>query len=158
MGFWDKVRSVTDKITGKGADVDVVFPDQDLELGEPFTIRVVAKIGPNDIEVKNVELKLEAHEHIEAEGIEVEYEDGEQEVEHEVVRKDSLTYEDEVEVPVGETLEAGETYEWEVELTIPEELNGSYQGVFANHEYAALAVLDAPGNDPESDWVAFEIY
>ncbi len=158
MGFWDKVKSVKNMVTGGGAKVYIEFLDDELSLGEPFHVKIIAEVSSTDLDIRGVYLKIEAQERIEAEGIEIEYEGGEREVEHEIVRKTVETFRDEIRVSGPETLAANETYVWETEITLPENLNGTYHGVHAWHEYAMFAGLDAPGNDPDSGWVGFEIY
>lgn len=158
MGFWDKVKSVKNMVTGGAAKVHVEFMEHERELGEPFNVKITAHVKDADLSINGVYLKLRAEERIEADGIEVEYEHGEQEVEREIVRKSVTTFQHEINVSGPEDLTANETYEWEVEIVIPDNLNGTYRGQFAWHEYALFAGLDATGNDPDSGWVGFEIY
>lgn len=158
MGLWDKVKSVKNMVTGGGAEVSVIFEHERQTLGEPFRVLIRAEIKDADIEIEKVYLNVRAAEHIEADGIEIEYEGGEQEIEREIVRKQTETFRLQVEVAEAQTLSANESYEWQAEILIPEELNGTYEGKFAWHVYELFAGLDAPGNDPDSGWIPFEIY
>ncbi|MEH0155918.1 hypothetical protein V6R21_17360 [Limibacter armeniacum] len=159
MGFFDKLKAVKNMVTGGAAEVVAsIEHDGELSVGEPFNIKVQALTKDADLKIGKVYLKLRAVEHIEAEGIEVEYEGGEREVEHEIVKKTVETYNHEILVDGPQTMEANETYEWNVEVTIPEKCNGTYNGVHAEHRWMFFVGLDAFGNDPDSGWIPFDIY
>ncbi|GLS24292.1 sporulation protein [Marinibactrum halimedae] len=158
MGIWNKVKAVKNMMTGGGAKVSIVSEQETLRLGEPFTLTVRVEVADNDINIDKAYLLIRSVERIEAEGIEIEYEDGEREVEHEIVRKSTETFNADFEITGEQTLSANEVYEWSTEITLPVELNGSYQGKYAWHTYTMFAGLDALGNDPDSGWISFEIY
>ncbi len=156
MGFWDKVKSVKNMVTGGAADMEVSLSDE-RSLGEPFMVRISA-IMKGDLKISKVYLKIRAMEYIEADGIEIEYENGEQEVEREIVRKSTETFHQDYNVSGPEELDEGETYTWEYEVILSDDLNGTYQGVHALHQWEIYAGLDAMGNDPDTGWRTFEIY
>jgi len=156
MGFWDKVKSVKNMVTGGAADMEVMLPDE-RSLGEPFIVRISA-IMKGDLNISKVYLKIRAMEYIEADGVEIEYEHGEQEIEREIVRKSTETFHQDYNVSGPEELEEGETYTWEYEVVLSDDLNGTYQGVHALHQWEIYAGLDAMGNDPDTGWRTFEIY
>ncbi|PWJ42797.1 sporulation protein [Sediminitomix flava] len=158
MGFWDKVKQVKNMVTGGAAEVVVLFHENELELGKPFNITIKAQVKDVDLAIDKVYLKLRAEERVEGEGVEIEYEEGETEIEREIIHLRTTTYEDKLMVEGPMTLEAQQVYEWNVQLVIPEDLNGTYKGKFAWHEYALFAGLDAAGNDPDSGWVPFDIF
>ncbi|GAA4852077.1 hypothetical protein [Algivirga pacifica] len=159
MGLFDKIKSVANMVTGGAAEVVAsIDHDGELVLGEPFKIRVQA-LAKSNLSIDKVYLKLKSEERVEVEGIEVEYEeDGEREIEHTIARKTTVTYEHELLVAGPQTLNDGETYEWEIEVSIPENNNGTYRGIHAKHEWKFFVGLDAFGNDPDTGWIPFEIY
>lgn len=157
MGFWDKVKSVGNMITGGAAEV-MVTVDNDAEIGEPFNITIKAGVKDQDVKIDKVYLKIKSFEEVKAEGVEIEVEDGETEIEKEMVHKIVETYATEIAVDGPQTLEGGQTYEWTVEVVIPDNNYGTYKGPHARHEWQLFAGLDAFGNDPDSGWLTFEIY
>lgn len=156
MGFWDKVKSAGSALTGGGAIVRV-FVDGEPILGEPFHVIVSAEMK-KDMKVNKIYLYVRAYEEVRADGVEIEYENGRQEVEREMMHKIVDTFNTEIVVDGSQELEGGETYEWTVEVNIPTDYNGTYRGVHAKHEWMVYAGLDAFGNDPDSGWVGFDIY
>ncbi len=156
MGFFDKLKAVGNAITGGAANVSIVV-DGEPVLGEPFNVIITADVK-SDVKVDKIYLLVKAWEEVKAEGVEIEYEDGEMEVEKEMVHKVVDTFNAEIAVDGAQELSAGEKYEWVVEVNVPTEHNGTYRGVHARHEWQLFAGLDAFGNDPDSGWVGFEIY
>ena len=157
MSLWKKVKSVKNMVTGGAAELDIEITSEPL-LGQHFTVLVTAVVKQDSLNAKAVYLKIRGSERIHAEGVEIEYEDGEQEVERTVVNKTTITFEDTLSIAINETLSEGQTYEWEFEVLMSDELNGTYNGTHAWHNYQMLAGLDAPGNDPDTNWLEFEIY
>lgn len=157
MGFWDKVKSAGSALTGNSADVKV-FVNGEPILGEPFQITISAHMK-SDLKVNRIYLLMKAWEEVQAEDVDVEYHNGHQEVERELVRNVVDTFNQEFDVDGAQELQEGETYEWTIEVNVSaDDHNGTYRGVQARHEWQLYAGLDAFGNDPDSGWVGFEIY
>ena len=74
----------------------------------------------------------------------------------ETVREDientTTVHDQMIEVSGEQTLKAGEEYDWETTVTLPENALPSFIGITARHEWKILAGLDASGNDPDSGW------
>jgi hypothetical protein len=149
MGFFDK-------LTGGAAEVRVAVLGEPI-LGEPFQVEISAA-ATSGFKINKVYLLVKAWEEVKAEGVEIEIEDGELEVEKEMVHKIVDTFNAEIEVDGTQEIDSGETKTWTVEVTIDPENNGTYRGVHARHEWQLYVGLDAFGNDPDSGWVGFEIY
>lgn len=156
MGFFDKIKSGVNALTGGAADVRVAVLGEPV-LGEPFQVEISAT-ATADFKINKVYLLVKAWEEVKAEGVEIEIEDGELEVEKEMVHKIVDTFNAEIEVDGTQDIDSGETKTWTVEVTVDPENNGTYRGVHARHEWQLYAGLDAFGNDPDSGWVGFEIY
>ncbi|MBF0263916.1 MAG: hypothetical protein HQL46_01495 [Gammaproteobacteria bacterium] len=52
----------------------------------------------------------------------------------------------------AQELEANQTYEWIVDVELPENAPTIFYGRFCQHSYQAFAGLDCFGNDPDSGW------
>jgi len=157
MGFWDKVKSVTNMVTGNSAKVYLEFVEP--KLDEPFKVLIHAQVKDADISINNVYLRMRAVESVQAPDVDLVREaDGDVEHYHETVHHSEETYESEMIVSGAEELEANETYTWEAEVQLPPNALPTYLGRNAKHEWMFYAGLDMRGNDPDSDWVECEIY
>ncbi|MEM9102914.1 MAG: hypothetical protein AAGB12_11395 [Pseudomonadota bacterium] len=156
--IWNAIKSVKNMVTGNSAEIELFLEEETLELGREFNVMVKATLNEPSLNAKNVYLKIRAIERIEAEGIEIEYEDGEREVETTIVKKSTVTYEEQWLIPINSALNSEQSYEWQFTVSIPEDNNGTYSGQYAWHKYEIQAGLDTVGNDPDTGWQIFEIY
>lgn len=157
MSLWKKVKSVKNMVTGGAAELDLEIISEPI-LGQHFTVLVKAVVKQDSLNAKAVYLKIRGNERIHAEGVEIEYEDGEREVERTVVNKNTVTFQETITINLDQPLSSDQSYEWEFDVFMSDELNGTYNGTHAWHNYQMLAGLDAPGNDPDTNWLDFEIY
>ena len=159
MGFWDKVKSVKNMVTGGGAEIIVATEQTENSLDQPLIIHIKAMIKDADIKIDKVYLYIRATEEVVARDIDmVRDRDGDFERYVEDVSNTVQTFKTEIVVDGPQTLDANETYEWTTEVDLPSNLNGTYRGENASHEWEMYAGLDAFGNDPDSGWVRFDIY
>lgn len=148
MGLFGKLKAMKNAVTGGGARVWVEVDGEGVEVGEAFDIKVCAE-AKTAFDIKSVYVQFRAEE--EAYGV-----NDRGNVVDEVVGS-MVTYEARVDISGGESLKAGETYEWEAEVTIPEGNNPSFEGTMINHTWTVMGALDAKGNDPDSGWTEFEV-
>lgn len=157
MGFWDKVKSVGNMITGNSAKVYLEFVEPTLE--GPFKVIVRAQVSDADININNVYLRIRSEEYVCAPDVDLVREaDGDIERYHENVEHTETTYETEMIIGGAEELEGNQEYTWEAEIELPPNAMPTYLGRNAKHEWFFYAGLDMRGNDPDSNWVACEIY
>ncbi|MBT7410180.1 MAG: hypothetical protein HN826_10805 [Methylococcales bacterium] len=152
MGFFDKVKSIKNMVTGGGATVTI--GDFKPVWGEPFSISITAEIGDADVKIDKVYLLVEGNETVRIDNFR--FTDGEGDSYYKDIHTTENTFRDEMEVAESQTLEANETYTWEVELELQDVLP-TYHGPNAEHSWRLQAALDAFGNDPDSGWVMFEL-
>lgn len=148
MSFFDKVKSLKNAITGGAAEVEL-YCEQVL-LGEPFTVHVRVTVGEASIQANKVYLKVHGQEFVRIDTV-ARDEDG-----HEVSKPMECTAHTvrlELDVEPAQELEANQAYEWEVEVTLPEDAPPIYHGCHCKHVYRAMAGIDCFGNDPDSGWV-----
>ncbi|MEN7549279.1 hypothetical protein AAG747_15250 [Rapidithrix thailandica] len=158
MGFFDKLKQVKNMVTGGGAVVNVAPANQISDGNEPVSLTISCQVKDADLSVRNVYLKVKAIEEVVARDIDIaREEDGELRRYQEDVSNTVETYSTEIQVAGAETLEANQSYEWTVDLEVPANINGTYRGRNATHEWKVYAGLDVSGNDPDSDWVTIEI-
>lgn len=152
MGFFDKLKSVKNALTGGAADVTV-------EVGEartdsPVQVRVTATAKAN-FPIKRVYLLVRSVEEAVVHDIDVER-DGS--VRREAVHGEVETCNMEVDIADALDLEEGETYEWETEIELPQESNPTFHGNTIRHVWMIQAAIDSFGNDPDSGWVEFHTF
>ncbi|UZR98697.1 hypothetical protein [Chondrinema litorale] len=158
MGFFDKLKQVKNMVTGGGAVVNVAPANQINDGNEPIAFKISCQVKDADVSVRNVYLKVRAIEEVVCRDTDIARDyDGEIRTIQEDVTNTCETYSTEIQVAAAETLEANETYEWIVEFEVPSNLNGTYRGHNALHEWEVYAGLDVAGNDPDSGWVTFEV-
>ena len=128
------------------------------ERGGSFGLRVTAVIGESDIDVNRVYVKVRGSEHVEIPDVEVaKTVGGKVETEKRRITHQESTFNYDGELAAELTLKAGETYSWETQVEIPEDVLPTFKGKNAEHRWRAFAALDMRGNDPDSGWVDFEI-
>ena len=154
MGLWDKIKSVKNMVTGRGAQVFVTV-DEEPAMGEPFKVYIKAIIKDADLKIDKVYLNIKAEERVTVYDVDVFRND---EVYTEEVTNITETYRSEDVVSGPETLEANKEYNWEFEVVLSDDLSSTYHGENAIHEWKFFAGLDAFGNDPDSGWITVDIW
>jgi hypothetical protein len=152
MGFFDKIKSAVNVVTGGAAEVNLSFGE--VKFGEPISIHVRA-LAKSDLKIEKVYLQLRGVEEINVDDVDYEDRDGDGDKErtHENVRKQHETYEMEQVISGAQELENGQEYEWTTEIQLPDHLQSPYRGRYCTHSYKIFVGLDAFGNDPDSGWV-----
>ena len=154
MGFFSRLTSA---ITGGSAKVHLEIEEP--ALREPFIVKITAEVGDNELEISKVYLWVRAEEEVEIHDIDIAVREGDGVlVRNENVKAETETLRLEIEVSGEETLDGGQTYEWECEIVLPEDALPTFHGVNAHHVYTVQAGLDCFGNDPDSGWVEIEVY
>lgn len=156
MGFFDKIKSIKNVITGGAAEVFIETGP--LVFGEPFDVTVKAHVDDADLKASRVYLEIQGCEEIEVPDTDVVYEsDGEEHRRTEIVRASYITLDLDITIAEDQELEGGETYEWTTTIELPEDAQPTYSGRFSDHRYMIRASLDCFGNDPDSGWHALNL-
>jgi len=152
MGFFDKIKSAVNVVTGGSADVSIEF--KEVSFGEAIILTVHAT-AKSDLKIDKVYLNIRGLEEVNVDDVDYVDHDGDGDREHcrENVRKHHRTCEIEQVVCGAEQLEAGQSYQWDVEIQLPPHAQAPYHGHYCTHSYEVFAGLDAFGNDPDSGWV-----
>ena len=121
-------------------------------------MNVTAEVKDSPIDIKKVYLWVKSVEKInipknELQGVSI----GEQAGHGAKVEKDIFTRQ-EFQISGEETLESNKTYNWSYEFQLSTgNINPSYHGRFARHEWLFQVGLDAKGNDPDSGWQIYKL-
>jgi len=151
MGF---LKNLMNKITGGGAKVSIEI--EEALLGDSFPVKVSAVIGDADIKIDKVYLYIRSTERARFENVEMRDHSGEaysQDMEF-----DNEVFRTELTVTGAELLKANGTYEWTVQVELPEEAAPTFAGRNIEHVWEFYAGLDTVGNDPDSGWVVVDVY
>jgi hypothetical protein len=156
MGFFDKVKSLKNAITGGGATV--YFETGDVEFGTPFEVTINVKVGDSDIKISRVYFDIEGSERVEVtHRTSSNDSDGGYSSSSEKVKITTETYKEQINVAGDQLLSANESYEWKATVTLPDHLLPVYHGHNCQHTYIARASIDCFGNDPDSGWVTLNV-
>ena len=166
MGFFNKLKSMANTLTGGAADVSISIEGTDAK--SPITVHITAKVGDSPLKIDKVYLLVKSIESIDIpshhlnnnSGFTSNFDnDNNNNHHHQNVDVDyEIFAEKEFKIADAQTLDANQTYNWTYEFT----LNGgnikpTYHGKFAEHKWVFQVGLDARGNDPDSGWQAFEL-
>ncbi len=150
MGFFDKLKSMKNAITGGSAKMQLSIDGDELELGKSFCVHITAE-AKADLAPTAVYLLVRSTESTHAT-------DDNGNISKDVVGEmEVYTHRFDVEGP--QEMKNGETYEWTAEIVLDEDdCNATYSGEIMNHDWEIQAGLDVKGNDPDSGWLGFEIW
>jgi hypothetical protein len=154
MGFFDKVKGMANKLTGGGASVTVSV--EGTTIKDVIKVNISATVKDAPIEVSKVYLWVKSVEKINIPKHEMPVNQNQQggiSIDKEVFIRQEYV------VASAQNLEGGQTYNWSYEFTLSgANIMPTYFGKFVSHEWEFLAGLDAKGNDPDSGWVAHQLY
>lgn len=154
MSFFKNLKNM---VTGGSATLSISATEPGLE--KTFPIRIEARIGDDACQVNRVYFRIVGEETVQVPDIDVARRNGNATtVSRETVRATTVTTDFAHDVAGALTLDANETYAWEVDVTLPPEALPTYTGALAQHRWKIIAGLDMTGNDPDSGWETIEVY
>lgn len=158
MGFFNSLKSMASSITGGGAKISMEITSEP-SLSQPFGVRVTAVVGGANLSVKRVYIKVKGTEFVKARNVGVsETVNGQTQTKYRDVEYNETSFERDFDIAGAQNLSAGQTYTWEAEIDPSNyDMLPTYKGKLARHEWQVQAGLDAPGNDPNSNWVTIEL-
>jgi len=154
MGFFEKLKQAKNFVTGGGANVEIQQLNSDASEGQALRFKILCHVKDADLKIDNVYLEIKAEEEVRVEDYDISDSTGN--MRRETITREHETFRQKVIVAEAQTLEAESNHEWEVEVSLPSNLHGSYRGINARHVWYVFAGLDKSGNDPDSGWQ--EIY
>lgn len=150
MGFLDKLKGAVNAVTGGGAKVTLEFQPQTAFPGDAVLVKISTQSTGAEVKSKGIFIDVLGTEHVHikhnaAIGVNQDLN----------VTKPSI--EQSFQVAPEFVLAANETKLFEATVTLPANLQPSYQGPFARHEVQIRARVEAFGNDPDSGFQAIRI-
>lgn len=158
MGIFDKLKQVGNYLTGGGAKIHLELDTTLLSNEGKVTALIFCLVKESEIYVDKLYLNIRAEE-------KVKYRDNYGTASHSsnthhgsTTRTQSVkTHSEKIVIDENFRLEANGEYEWQTEFFIPSGIPGTYRGINASHEWMAQAGLSKKGNDPNSEWISFEV-
>lgn len=166
MGFFDKLKSAANFVTGGGAKVSVDVIGATTQ--GPFDVCVRVTEVTANMNIDAVYVLVRSTEEVDVDGDKVARELQENSKSTnpadpvQATRVGRLTDEEQtsyqrVTIAGAQALVAGQTYEWTGQVTLPSDALPTYRGRSARHTWYIQAGLDKTGNDPDSGWVDFRV-
>jgi len=153
MGFFDKVKGMAGKLTGNTATVTLSV--EGTSVKDTIKVNINATVKDAAIDVTKVYLYVKSVEKVNIPKNEMpqDHQHSPVSIEKEVFHQQEFT------VAPAQKLEAGQSYSWTYELKLSgANIMPTYFGKYVSHEWEFYAGLDTKGNDPDSGWVAHQLF
>jgi hypothetical protein len=141
MGFFSDLKN---KVTGGAATVRVQTQGG-VRRGAASPVQVQAEAKANG-KVSSVYLLVRAVESASWKG-----------ENNTTVANSKTSYETKIQIAGAQEIQQGQTYSWNGQIELPQNVNATLRGSLINHTWEIQAGLDMPGNDPDSGWVAIDV-
>jgi hypothetical protein len=149
MGFFSNIKNA---ITGGAATVQVQAP-QALQRGQAAVVNISAT-AKSAGSVAGVYLLIRAIERCQVK--DTDWEGGQSH--SETVRGTHTSWEHRIPVAGAFEMAEGQQMQWQAQIQIPQNVGPSLEGHMISHSWEVQAGLDMTGNDPDSGWVAIQVW
>jgi sporulation-control protein spo0M len=150
MGFFDKIKSAVNAVTGGAAKVAIEFQPAVAYPGDPVKVKITATSTGGEVKSKGIFVDLRGLEEVKAR---ITDSSGTTHNHNE----SKSTFESEFKISPDFVLAANETKTFEGSVTIPTTAQPSYEGVNAVHKWEIRGRVEALGNDPDSGFKPLRI-
>lgn len=149
MGLFDKIKQATNFVTGGGANVTIAPEGSEFDKASPIKVRITAQIKDAPINATAAYLDIRAREYVSLrKNI-----NGKQENIHE----EHISYTHKVQSVITSALEGKQSYDWDMEFTLPSNAQPTYHGTMGHQVWEVKGAIDAKGNDPDSGWIEIRV-
>lgn len=150
MGLFDKLKDVTNMVTGGAARVSIAYEPQVAFPGEELSVRVtVTSTGPQ-VGSRGVFVDLRAVERVNLPR-------GASAGMDHSIQTSHTSFEQEISIAPAFTLAPNETKVFEGVVRLPSNAQPSYNGRYTQHEWSIRGRVEATGNDPDSGYQVFRV-
>jgi sporulation-control protein spo0M len=149
MGFFDKLKSAAQAVTGGAAKVTIEYQPQVVMAGDAVTVKISCTSTGAEVKSKGVFVDLRGLESVNVDK-------NEANTDH-LVHTSKATFQQEFQIAPALTLGAGETKLFEGAISLPPTLQPSFQGHYTEHKWEIRGRLEAFGNDPDSGWLPIRV-
>jgi hypothetical protein len=149
MGLFDKLKQAKNFITGGSATVILLHENREYDKAAPIKIKINVKVKDAPVSPTAVYLDIRSKESVDL-NVSV---NGKKE--H--IKEDHFGYKDTVKILLNEELQALQSYDWELEFTLPSTTQPTFHGHLSHFVWEIKGALDVKGNDPDSGWVEVRV-
>lgn len=141
MGFFDKVKGAMNFVSGGAAKVSIEWQPATAAIGEPIRVRITATSTGPEVASGGVFVDMMAVEQAKIGG------GGQGNA-----QANDTSFQQSFQVAPAFQLAANETKQFEGQLTLPPQVQPTFDGKFSDHKWQIQARVEATGNDPDSGW------
>ena len=149
MGFFDKLKSAAQAVTGGAAKVTIEYQPQVAMAGDKITVKITCTSTGAEVKSKGVYVDIRGLEVINVDKHTANTDNG--------VHASKTSFEQEFAISQALVLPPNETKLFEGSVTLPPTAQPSFQGTYAEHKWEIRGRLEAFGNDPDSGWLPLRV-
>ena len=149
MGLFDKLKQATNFITGGGANITLAPEGSEFDKAAPIKVRITAQIKDAPLNATSVYMDIRAREYVSLhKNINGKNEN---------INEDHISFTHKVQTVLTAALEGKQTYDWELEFSLPSNAQPTFHGTMAHQVWEIKGALDVKGNDPDSGWIEIRV-
>jgi len=151
MGLLDKLKNATNTLSGGAARVSLEYAPSVALPGDTLSVRITATSTGSQVKSSGVFVDLRAVETVRLSAVRVSSGDTAS------TRSSHTSFEQQFPIAPAFTLAPNETKVFEGQVRLPSNVQPSFEGHFAQHEWSIRGRVEVTGNDPDSGFVAFRV-
>lgn len=158
MGFFDALKGAVNAVTGGGAKVTIEVTPAMVMPGGTLTVKVTTTSTGSDVKSAGVFVDILGSEQVQAQDVHAtpRHAAGQAHATAPGQRYDvslsRTTFEQSIQIAPALTLGAKETRVFTGQVTLPTNVQPSFQGQYCKHQWSIRGRLEAWGNDPDSGY------
>ncbi len=150
MGIFDKLKDVTNLVTGGSARVTLEYEPRVAYPGEDIEVRVVVTSTGGQVKSKGIFVDIKSSERLEVPRHTVTGQEG-------PVNTTYTGFSQELQIAPAFVLEANETREFSGHVRLPTDAQPTFQGRYVRHQWSLRGRMEALGNDPDSGFLELRV-
>ena len=141
MGFFDKIKSMVNTVTGGAAKVTIDYPQQMLYPGDQVPVKITATSTGQEVKSKGAFVDVMSFENVKFKH------------EKETLEETHTFVQQAFQIAPAFVLQPNETKIFEGQFTLPQSVLPTYSGKIAQHKCQIRGRIEAFGNDPDSGYI-----
>lgn len=151
MGLLDRLKNATHAVTGGAARVSLEYSPNVALPGDTVSVRITATSTGAEVKSGGVFVDLRAVETVLMPAVRV------SSVDNPSTRSTYTSFEQQFPLAPAFTLAPNETKVFEGQVRLPSNVQPSFEGHFAQHEWSIRGRVELTGNDPDSGYLALRV-
>lgn len=149
MGLFDKIKQAANFVTGGGANVTIAPEGSEFDKNATIRVRVTAQVKDAPLNASAVYLEIRSREYVNLrKSINGKTEN---------IHDEHVGFTHKVQTVITSALEGNQTYDWNLEITLPSNAQPTFHGTMAHQVWEVRGAIDVKGNDPDSGWIEVRI-